>query len=958
MRLLLFFLLLVSSSSVITPPPVQLLLLRPTNPHVIASYSIQVDILLNLTNDDLFDEITSKFQLCLIFSDFRDYCHQINQVSYSYHINFEHQMNESRIEIHFCEIGINFEFCQLTSMTSIKLQFQAPNMIIAKELWPLFLPSQEFYQNKIALLYGSIDSFSLQHFLGLSNHLYIFTNSLSLNICQNNYTAYILQCCMIIKSYHQCLPPVADLGLILLTREMISSISSSSPASSSLLLNSLLSVLSLINGRVLFLSNDLTFFEILDFLPEIVTKSITFQNIFTKTFSLQKYYQTILLADFTSFWIERKGKSSTYTPSSPHTSSSSSSPLLIPFHSINSTQMKLSLLYGFDTILLKNVCLVNQTTVLIISPSPSSPSDSKNYHEKIVFLEKRFPQWDFLLSDDLNLNHHHHHQQQQQQQRMVTWISGSSLVAIPPWTYSIIHLVQTLLQLFHHLHPRPPPSSSSSSSSPHPSPHWIHHLFQTFKSFYFFFPTLQRDELQWSLEFISLLRSFIKHHIPFLQRGTRGLLQETEEGRGKEKDGEREEEELEEEECHLFDELYGPIILFAEDMKAMIEQSSQSQKSYRYNIHQEQRKRERGRGKKMTMTMTMMMMEEEEEKREQEKIDNTLICFEELIILSPTDLSVPYFNHPHEVNAFRRYAYDWSDGTLLTDHHHHRHHHHLSYYDPLVYNRPSTSHTDSNDESDGDHHHQDHHHHHVKSPSLTPNHPLKVTLISRSHNRRIRNLDEILSYFSSSSLIDQHFFHTYGGLLTRGVYLEILSFQQQIQLMKSTDLLIFTHGAAMTNILFLQEYSGIIEIMTFPWYQIMIEGNIGLMNLYHYNLITTNRQLIRNCPLQEYEHLYEKISILKRGQFYILRQCDILVEMEMFEMLFHKATHQIRLRKRNIFQWRLNEEEDMERNMISFDETRESIEMKNKEKTYQSGIRIPPPPPSPPPMIGRDEEIE
>jgi hypothetical protein len=829
--------------------PIQLHLSKPTNPVTLASYTIEIDVFLTYSHDYLFDELFSKYQICLVFSDLRNQCHEIKKLAYTYLISFDHQVKESHIQISLCNLGINFEQCQQDSFSSIELTLQAPNMNIAKELWPLFVPSEEFYWHKIAILFGSFDFEDLQRLVGVSNHLHIITSSSSLDLCQSNLTAIFYQCCHLSQSFHQCLPPVADLGIILLTRETLTS----SPH----LNQHLTSTISLINGRVLFLSSDLTFFEILDYLSPLLLRAFSFQTIPKKLISVQKYYQTVFLVDVSSFWMQRNS-----------ISSFSSQPSLRSFESIPSpTEINVSLSYGLETILLKNVCLFDKNTLIILPSAPASSSASTISAENLDFFRRRFPQWKFLLSDDerMSLN----------SSTLVTWISGSSLAAIPPYAHSISHLIQTLLPLFHHLH-LPPPD------------HWIYQLIDTFSSFYFLFPTIGRDDFQWNLQFVSLLRSFMKHHLLFL-RGAQETVYQGDSQNLQEK------EDL---------DLFGPKILFAEDIKAMTQ--PQSNTSFRFNVH---------RDPKQTPAD-----------------DDTLICFENLVILSPATLSTPYFNHLHEAKAFTRYAYDWVDDTMLPTHHHQF----SSYFDPMVFDRPvsnpdSASFSESHRSQSLD----------TSPKNLTPNDGLKVTLVTRPHNRRVTNIHHLIQTLLSSGLVDLKWFMNSGGQSTNGIYFEILSFQQQISLMKNTDVLILTHGSGVTNSIFLQESSAVIEILTSPWYQLAVLGNCAIMNIYYYHIIQTNLNSIKNCDLKIVQECSEKNpSILKRGHCLPIRQCDTYVDMEAFEIIFTQAAHQVRIMKRNIFQSRRDLEQNSDQR-IHLTDPMEIIQWKNQQYSYRDGMKIP-----------------
>jgi hypothetical protein len=836
-----------NTSSSPTSPIFHLSLSIPKSPNVFTSYLTVVDITLHLPSSSSMNQLFSNYQLCLIFSDHRDYCHGISRLYQPYKISFSHETNvPSTVDFYLCPVKAeNSELCRSSSISSIHFIAKPPHLEITRELWSFLVPSKESYLNhRIGIIIGSLPSHHLTHFIGISDDLRImtsspFASSPSLDSCRNEILGRIVECCDLQRTIHQCLPPVADVGVIILNKEFITN------SWNIQMINKFISALSLINGRALILSPDLSFFEILELLPSDFLEMMTFQSLPTDPISLRKYYPTILLVDVSSLWIRHK-------------------PTLRSLQSIPPSLMSTSFSYGYDTVTLQNVCLMNQTSIIYFSSSPSHSSSEPDQisPDFLKFLKKKYPNWRF-------------HQNNYDVSSFVSFVSKTALVAVPPYTYSIYHLIQTLLSIFHYLHQHSSPSSA-----------WLHKLQD---HFFFLFPTMTRDDYQWSFQFISLIKNFMIQHLQNLTSST----------------------------------LDGPQIFFHEDLQDLTRGSSSRRQTYRYlhtadSLH-------------FSTNVTP------------ENILPNILCFEQLIVLSPTHISTPFINDNVEANAVRRYIYDWIDDTIFPN---------GSYFDPAVYHR-----TEDPLPIPGQHPHQPEEE--LTHPSLSPNHPLRVTLISRPHNRRILNLDELIRVISTSGLVDMTWFMKSGGGSTHGIYLESFSFRDQVYLMKETDLLIHTHGSVMSNYIFLKEYSAVIEIMTSPWYQMATATAIS-MNIYFFSLIQTKKsffssfiswdededdaakgggegsEMRQRCEFDE-QCLKTSLSILHRGLCYSLRQCDTWVDLERFEVLLHHASHHVRFMKRKIHVFRDSLDETVR--VIESSDSEEIIQWKMKFNSYQAAFR-------------------
>lgn len=87
---------------------------------------------------------------------------------------------------------------------------------------------------------------------------------------------------------------------------------------------------------------------------------------------------------------------------------------------------------------------------------------------------------------------------------------------------------------------------------------------------------------------------------------------------------------------------------------------------------------------------------------------------------------------------------------------------------------------------------------------------LKVTIVLRMQNRRILNLPALCRMLESefgSEWLDLMWLNTHI------VTMEQLSFEQQVQLMADTDILISVHGSVFANCIFQRPHSAAIAIM-------------------------------------------------------------------------------------------------------------------------------------------------
>jgi hypothetical protein len=84
---------------------------------------------------------------------------------------------------------------------------------------------------------------------------------------------------------------------------------------------------------------------------------------------------------------------------------------------------------------------------------------------------------------------------------------------------------------------------------------------------------------------------------------------------------------------------------------------------------------------------------------------------------------------------------------------------------------------------------------------------LKVTIVLRSKNERlIGNLPEIIGAMLRHNWVDVNWLHAHV------VYFDHMKFEEQVLLMRDTDVLVAIHGAALLNAIFMERGSAVVEI--------------------------------------------------------------------------------------------------------------------------------------------------
>lgn len=235
------------------------------------------------------------------------------------------------------------------------------------------------------------------------------------------------------------------------------------------------------------------------------------------------------------------------------------------------------------------------------------------------------------------------------------------------------------------------------------------------------------------------------------------------------------------------------------------------------------------------------------------KVGN-IYCFQDLHLLGSLELALPLISSAAHATDFRNYVYHFTNSSI--------------------------------DFADA---------------ALTPNDPLKVTIVARSSNRHIMNLDRVIAMLLKSGLCDVRWlkYHSF-------VQLETMSFEEQVSLMHHTDVLISSHGAQLTNVMFLSPGSAVIEIMTAPWYEY---GYIGTAIMFGVNFATvaldsSNIHHLFDCQFNR-ECIKLPLQIHRRDlECYSMRFCNANISVDSLEVLFIQASQHVRISKRNLTAYR------------------------------------------------------
>lgn len=196
---------------------------------------------------------------------------------------------------------------------------------------------------------------------------------------------------------------------------------------------------------------------------------------------------------------------------------------------------------------------------------------------------------------------------------------------------------------------------------------------------------------------------------------------------------------------------------------------------------------------------------------------------------------------------------------------------------------------------------------------LSPNHALKVTVLIRKSNgynigsnhnqnsRQILNVDALLQFLLSTGVVDQLWLQSHVIAFD-----EDTSFRDQVQIMKATDIFIAPHGAGLTNALFMQAHSAIIEVFTAPWYENGYSATAMALDL-HYGVVTlgTNKEFY--CADNVSSDCFDKPLLVNRSELSCLglRSCSANIDLNVFEGTFWVAVQHVRIIKRGLHKLRV-----------------------------------------------------
>lgn len=103
--------------------------------------------------------------------------------------------------------------------------------------------------------------------------------------------------------------------------------------------------------------------------------------------------------------------------------------------------------------------------------------------------------------------------------------------------------------------------------------------------------------------------------------------------------------------------------------------------------------------------------------------------------------------------------------------------------------------------------------------------PRTITLITRSSSRAIANMEQLLPIIKAS------------GIKVRWITnMAALSYEQQVQAMAETGILIATHGAALANILYLPAHAVVVEMFPYVMYASMYRDLAAAAGLFYYSI--------------------------------------------------------------------------------------------------------------------------
>lgn len=474
---------------------------------------------------------------------------------------------------------------------------------------------------------------------------------------------------------------------------------------------------------------------------------------------------------------------------------SASNPSMSTLQDITSS-VKFSFVYGMNTALFSNVCLLNHTTLLLFSNQSNENSILSS--ELRSFLDQSFSGFYFKyhpwLYREINIARAEFSSQDQYDLGTnlspeiwtPPWFRESGIMAVPAYGRSIFHAAQTLLSMvriaswwLNEYHDDDVANSSTQKLDKEIS----ELLLSSGHSLAFLFPQFYEKDYEWTLSLLSLVCQY------FLSNSVHSDIT--------------------------------PEIYLHEGLQAVFE----AQKS---------------------------------------RSGSSITCFRQLALVGTLELSLPFLPSVKQANHFRDYLYQ-------------------------SFHIPNDSITDSKSNSG--------------SPSTTatkcqsPNHRLRVTWLLRPENRWILNIKSIMLMLKTTGLVDMEW------LSDHIQSFDSLSFHNQVLLMSQTDILIAPHGAALTNLIFLQPHSAVIEIFTSPWYEIGYLPTALMFSIPYFILPYTQAKIqdVDRCSFPSF-CLETPLLVQRRSlSCYGIRQCNAVIDSQALEVLVWQASQHVRILKRRMY---------------------------------------------------------
>jgi hypothetical protein len=187
-------------------------------------------------------------------------------------------------------------------------------------------------------------------------------------------------------------------------------------------------------------------------------------------------------------------------------------------------------------------------------------------------------------------------------------------------------------------------------------------------------------------------------------------------------------------------------------------------------------------------------------------------------------------------------------------------------------------------------------------PTADNRNGIRITIATRERSRHMLNLPAMMAMLERefSSAGPSRLAVDMAWLRTHVVFMETLSFEEQATLARASDILITVHGAALTNGIFMQPGSVVLEVLTSPWYQPFIDVALERFGVRYEVLPQTSLDRSYRCAVPE--ECLSQLTVLHRSDFscFSIRQCSVNVDLDAFQMIILKALRLVSTVKRDI----------------------------------------------------------